>query len=63
LLGPDLEGALARDASAQIPFLKSTHIEARVETPKSVHAMEVDFEAAAKLWDKVAAFLVSEFGG
>jgi iron(III) transport system substrate-binding protein len=42
--------------------LKSTNVEAQVETPKSVHAMEVDFDAAAKLWDKVAAFLVFEFG-
>ena len=47
--------------SAQIPLLKSTEVEARVETPKTVHAMEADFEAAAKLWEKVAAFLASEF--
>jgi hypothetical protein len=25
--------------------------------------MEVDFEAAAKLWDNVAAFLAREFAG
>jgi iron(III) transport system substrate-binding protein len=61
LLSPDVEGALARGPSAQIPLLKSTKVEARVETPKTVHAMEVDFEAAAKLWDKVATFLASEF--
>jgi iron(III) transport system substrate-binding protein len=63
LLSPAIEGALAQGPSAQIPLLKSTNVKARVETPKTVHAMEVDFEAAAKLWDKVAAFLVSEFGG
>jgi iron(III) transport system substrate-binding protein len=63
LLSPEIESALARGPSAQIPLLKSTNVEARVETPKTVHAMEVDFEMAAKLWDKVAAFLVSEFGG
>jgi iron(III) transport system substrate-binding protein len=61
LLSPDVEGALARGPSAQIPLLKSTKVEARVETPKTVHAMDVDFEAAAKLWDKVATFLASEF--
>ena len=61
LLSPEVEGSLARGPSAQIPLLKSTNVEARVETPKSVHAMEVDFEAAAKIWDKVAAFLASEF--
>jgi iron(III) transport system substrate-binding protein len=61
LLSPDVEGALARGPSAQIPLLKSTKVEARVETPKTVHAMDVDFEVAAKLWDKVATFLASEF--
>jgi iron(III) transport system substrate-binding protein len=63
LLSPAVESALARGPSAQIPLLKSTSVQARVETPKTVHAMEVDFEEAAKLWDKVAAFLVGEFAG
>jgi len=63
LLSPEVETALAIGPSAQIPLLKTTNINARVETPKTVHAMEVDFEAAAKLWDNVAAFLAAEFGG
>ena len=63
LLSPTVESALARGPSAQIPLLKSTGVQARVETPKTVHAMEVDFEQAAKLWDNVAAFLVGEFAG
>ncbi len=61
LLSPSIESALARGPSAQIPLLKSTDVQARVETPKTVHAMEADFPAAAKIWDKVAAFLTSEF--
>jgi iron(III) transport system substrate-binding protein len=61
LLSPTIESALARGPSAQIPLLKSTEVEARVETPKTVHAMEGRFDEAAKLWDKVAAFLASEF--
>ncbi len=61
LLSPEVESALAIGPSAQIPLLTSTSVKARVETPKTVHAMEVDFEAASKLWDKTAAFLVSEF--
>jgi iron(III) transport system substrate-binding protein len=61
LLSPEVEAALAVGPSAQIPLLKTTDVKAKVETPKTVHAMEVDFEAAAKLWDKTAAFLVSEF--
>jgi len=63
LLSPEVEAALSRGPSAQIPLLTSTNVEARVETPKAVRAMEVDFEATAKLWDKVAAFLASEFAG
>ena len=47
----------------QIPLLKSTEVSARVETPKTVHAMEVEFEAAAKVWNRTAEFLASEFAG
>jgi iron(III) transport system substrate-binding protein len=61
LLSPAIESALARGPSAQIPLLKSTGVEARVETPKTVHAMEARFDEAAKLWDNVSAFLASEF--
>jgi len=63
LLSPEVEATLATGPSAQIPLLSSTKVEARVETPKTVHAMEVDFEQAVKLWDPVAAFLLGEFGG
>ena len=63
LLSPEVEASLAGGPSAQIPLLKSTTAPARVETPGTVRAMAVDFEAAAKLWDKVAAFLAEEFGG
>ncbi len=62
LLSPEVASALARGPSTQIPLLKSTNVDARVETLKTVHAMEADFEAAARVWDKVAAFLVAEFG-
>jgi len=63
LLNPEIETSLANGPSAQIPLLKSTSVSARVETPKTVHAMEVDFEAAARVWDKAAAFLAAEFAG
>ena len=61
LLTPEVEATLAGGPSAQIPLLKSTQAPTRVETPQTIHAMPVDFEAAAKLWDKVAAFLAAEF--
>jgi ABC-type Fe3+ transport system substrate-binding protein len=63
LLSPEVEGTLATGPSAQIPLLASTNVKARVETPKTVHAMDVDFEAAAKIWDRVAEFLAGEFAG
>jgi iron(III) transport system substrate-binding protein len=63
LLSPEVETKLAEGPSAQIPLLTTTTAAARVETPKTVHAMEVDFEAAVKLWDQVAAFLAAEFSG
>jgi iron(III) transport system substrate-binding protein len=63
LLSPEVEGALATGPSAQIPLLSSTSVAARVETPKTVHAMEVDFEEAVKVWDRVTSFLIGEFGG
>jgi iron(III) transport system substrate-binding protein len=62
LLSPSVEAALASGPSAQIPLLKSTETKARVETPKTVHAMDVDFEAAANAWDRARAFLLAEFG-
>ena len=63
LLSPEVEAALADGPSAQIPLLKSTATAARVETPRTVHAMAADFEEAARLWDRVAAFLTAEFAG
>ncbi len=63
LLSPEVEAALADGPSAQIPLLKTTEASARVETPRTVHAMEVDFEAAAKVWRRAADFLAAEFAG
>ena len=63
LLSPEVEAALANGPSAQIPLLKSTAGLGARRDPKTVHAMEVDFEAAAKVWNKVAAFLTEEFAG
>ena len=46
---------------AQIPLLNGTKKPAQVETPATVHPMNVDFQAAAKLWDQAAVFLTAEF--
>ena len=61
ILSPEVEAALAQGSSAQIPLLKGTKKPAQVETPATVHPMDVDFQAAAKLWDQAAVFLTAEF--
>ena len=61
LLSPGVEAQLAKGPSAQIPLNRKTEASVRVETPKTVHAMPTDFEAAVKIWDRVAAYLDSEF--
>lgn len=61
LLSPEIESALAEGPSAQIPLLAGTPAPARVETPKSVHAMPADFARAAAVWDTTAAFLAELF--
>ena len=63
LLGPEVEAALANGPSAQIPLNRKTAAPARVETPRTVHAMPADFEAAAARWDGIAAYLTDEFAG
>jgi iron(III) transport system substrate-binding protein len=63
LLSPAVEAALVRGPSAQIPLNPNVVVSTQVETPRTVHAMNVDFEAAARLWDEVAAFLAREFAG
>ncbi|WP_145279706.1 extracellular solute-binding protein [Tautonia plasticadhaerens] len=61
IISPEVEATLAASPSAQIPLLTTTEASARVETPKTIKAMEVDFEAAAARWDEVAAFIREEF--
>ena len=61
LLSPAVETRLAAGRSAQIPLNPAVTAEIRVETPHTIKAMQVDFEAAAEKWDTTAAFLRDEF--
>ena len=61
LLSPAVETKLAAGASAQIPLNSQVNAELRVETPKTVKAMPVDFESAARHWDAAASFMEEEF--
>jgi iron(III) transport system substrate-binding protein len=57
LLSPGVETKLAEGPSAQIPLNETVTMEARIETPQTVRAMQVDFEAATAEWDRAAVFL------
>lgn len=63
LLSRKVEAMLAAGASAQIPLRTDTKVNVRVETPCTVHAMPVDFEAAADAWTETAEFIRDQFTG
>ena len=61
LLGPDVETALAKAASAQIPLNPNVTVETRVSTPQDVKTMDVDFNDAAQRFDEAANYIKDEF--
>jgi iron(III) transport system substrate-binding protein len=61
VLGAQVETELAQGRSAQIPLNSQVDIPLRVETPRTVRAMQVDFAEAAKKWDVTRRFLRDEF--
>lgn len=63
LLSPEVESALARGPSAQIPLNPKSTTVPRVETPRTVHPMQVNFEDAARVWDEAMSYLTAEFAG
>jgi iron(III) transport system substrate-binding protein len=61
LLQPEIEARLAQGPSGQIPLNPQVDVLLRVETPRTVNAMEVDFAAAARHWDEAARFIRDRF--
>jgi iron(III) transport system substrate-binding protein len=61
LLQPAIEKRLAEGPSGQIPLNPAVKAKLRVETPQTIRAMPVDWQAAAKSWDAAAAFMRDEF--
>lgn len=61
LLSPAVERRLAAGPSAQIPLNPAVTDPPRVESPRTIRPMAVDFEAAAAAWDRAARFLRDEF--
>lgn len=61
VLSPAVEEKLATGASAQIPLNPAVKTKARVETPATIKAMQVDFAAATEQWDIAARFIRDKF--
>jgi len=63
LLKPEVEAKLAAGSSAQIPLNPKVEAEVRVQTPKTIRPMKVDFDEAADKWDEAAKYIRDEFTG
>jgi iron(III) transport system substrate-binding protein len=61
LLSPTVEKQLAEGPSAQAPLNAEVEAKVRIETPRTIRAMPVDFAAAADRWEAAAKFLRDEF--
>jgi iron(III) transport system substrate-binding protein len=57
LLQPAIEEQLAAGPSAQIPLNRTVNVKLRVESPKSIRPMPVDFQKACDAWETAAEFL------
>ena len=57
LLSAEVEQALAEGPSAQIPLNENLDIPLKVESPRTISAMPVDFDRAVDHWDSAAKFL------
>ena len=61
LLSVDVETALAQGPAGQIPLNPKVDVETKVETPKTIKPMDVEFDAAAEKWDAAAKYIGDEF--
>ncbi|MBA3483884.1 MAG: extracellular solute-binding protein [Pirellulales bacterium] len=61
LLSADVETALAKGPAGQIPLNPKVDVETKVETPKTIKPMAVEFDAAAAKWDAAAKYIADEF--
>ncbi|MEI8373453.1 MAG: extracellular solute-binding protein, partial [Planctomycetota bacterium] len=61
LLSPQVEAKLAEGLSAQVPLNPDVITQPPIKTPRTIRAMQVDFEKAAEKWEDVAKFLRERF--
>jgi iron(III) transport system substrate-binding protein len=63
VLSPEVEAELAAGLSAQVPLHSNVDVPSRLQIPKGIRQMQVDFQKAANAWDATAKFLRDEFTG
>ena len=63
LLSAEVEAKLAAGRSAQIPLNPAVEAEVRVQTPKTIRPMKIDFDTAAEKWDTAAEYIRDKFTG
>jgi iron(III) transport system substrate-binding protein len=61
LLSPDVEIALSRSSSAQIPLNPEVTVETRVRKPAELETMAIDFNRAAALFSNAATYIADSF--
>lgn len=63
LLRAEVEKRLAEGESHQVPLNPDVKVNLphEIETPKTVRAMQVDFDKAAELWAEAERFVIGEF--
>jgi iron(III) transport system substrate-binding protein len=65
LLSPEVEAALAKSGSKQVPLNPNVKAELppEIEASRTAARLPVDFAKASELWEEVQAFLREEFAG
>jgi iron(III) transport system substrate-binding protein len=61
LLSAEVEAALATGPAGQIPLNPRVNVKTKVETPKTIKPMVVEFDSAAEKWDAAAKYIAEEF--
>ena len=61
LLTPAIEEQLAAGPGAHVPLHPAVQMALRVETPRTIRPLRVDFPAAAKQWGEISKFLEQTF--
>ncbi len=61
LLSPEVETKLAQGPSVQVPLNPDVTVQPPIKTPRTIRAMQVDFDKAAEKWDDAAKYLRERF--